>query len=787
MNATRRTRKTGWARGFTYTVCWLAGVFSGPAFAAHVAGDVNESGIVSAADAQLVVNASNGASVEGNADIDYSGSVDAVDILLTLDAALGITIDRDGDGLADLAEVHLGTNPDTADTDGDTLTDYDEVVVYHTDPQIPNPAVQSFGINGLSILTASRGVKLNMVCLGSPTEYRADEASVSDADPWLTYSNAPDFTLSAGVGSKTVYVQVRDVYGMMSPVVSDSIVLDDAVLPTETHTYLLPGSVPLDMVWIPSGTFSMGVVGVSEPVHLVELTKGFWIGRYEVTQGQWQAVMGTTPSHFRGKPQCPVESVSWLDCQAFVTQLDTLGLGTFGLPTEAQWEYACRAGTTTKYSFGDDVGLLGTYGWYNANSGGRTRDVCTKLPNGYGIFDIHGNVWEWIQDHYGPYPSTAQRDPLGATTGLYAVVRGGCWANEVDYCASAFRDGTLIGAQYRYDNIGLRLVRRQDAGIPPSVTNFALNNGASETTSRNVTLNNACSGAPTYYKVSESAYFEGAEWQVYGTAPTFELSFGNEMKIVYFKVKDASDRESSSVGDSIDLNEAVPQEIMIALPNSQAMKLTWIPRGVFTMGQNGVAGSVHDVTLSHGFFLGTWEVTQAQWSAVMGANPSQFSDDPQRPVEHVSWDDCQAFLDELNKLGQGVFEFPTEAQWEYACRADTATAYSFGDAQADLATHGWYDANSPGKTAPVGGKLANPWGLYDVHGNVWELVMDFWADGYAPDAVLDPSGPVTGTARVMRGGAWNFDAAACRSAYRYDVSQDGRYSNVGLRVCRRPE
>lgn len=773
-----------WRQGWGYALCWMAITTALPAFAAHVACDINESGAVTAADAQFVVNASNGTAVSGNADLDYDGSVAASDIALVLDAALGIATDRDGDGLTDDAETRLGTNPDTADSDGDTLTDYEEEAVYGTDPLVVNPVIQSFGVNGMAVLTASRTVKLNTVCAGSPVQYRAGETASLAAVSWSTYSSAPDFALSTGAGVKTVYIQVRNQSGVVSSIVSDTIVLDDAALPTATSSYTLPGTVPLDMVWIPSGTFLMGATGIAEPVHVVELTKGFWIGRYEVTQRQWQAVMGTSPSHFSGNPESPVESVSWPDCQAFVTQLNTLGLGTFALPTEAQWEYACRAGTATKYSFGDDDGLLGLYAWYNANSGGRTRDVCTKISTGYGLFDVHGNVWEWIQDYYAAYPTTAQRDPTGPTSGTYAVVRGGCWANEADYCASAVRDGTLMGTGYRYDNIGLRVIRQQDAGVAPVVTSLALNGGAQTTTSRTITLNNTCSGSPAYYKASENAYFVDAEWQAYGTAPTFVLSFGNETKVVYFKVKDASDRESDAVSDSISLNEAVSQEITIALPGSQSMRLMWIPRGTFTMGQSGVAASVHEVTLSHGFFMGVTEVTQAQWAAVMGSNPSQFDDDLLRPVEGISWDDCQAFLDELNALGQGVFDFPTEAQWEYACRADTTTVYSFGDLPTGLPTYAWYDANSPGKTALVATKLPNPWGLYDVHGNVWELVKDFWADTYDSAAVTDPAGPDSGTARVMRGGAWNFGAASCTSAYRYDVSQDGRFNNVGLRVCR---
>ena len=167
------------------------------------------------------------------------------------------------------------------------------------------------------------------------------------------------------------------------------------------------------------------------------------------------------------------------------------------------------------------------------------------------------------------------------------------------------------------------------------------------------------------------------------------------------------------------------------------------------------------MTITKPFYLGKYEVTQEQWEAVMGSNPSNFKG-PKNPVEQVSWDDCQEFLDKLNAKagGQGgKFVLPTEAQWEYACRAGSTGKFCFGDDEKQLGEYAWYDENSDSKTHPVGEKKPNAWGLYDMHGNVWEWCQD-WYGAYGAEAVDDPSGPTTGSGRVFRGGGWNNAAGA---------------------------
>ena len=226
--------------------------------------------------------------------------------------------------------------------------------------------------------------------------------------------------------------------------------------------------VKLEMILIPAGEFLMGSpdsdkdAGADErPQHRVRIAKPFYLGKYLVTQEQWQAVMDNNPSHFKGLKN-PVECVSWNDCRQFLEKLNakigTQG-GRFILPTEAQWEYACRAGSTTRYYFGDDESALGEYAWYDANSGNTTHPVGGKKPNAWGLYDMHGNVWEWCQDWYdaGYYAKSALDDPMGPATGSIRVFRGGDWRGGDGRCPSAYRAGFVPGS--RGSNLGLRVSR----------------------------------------------------------------------------------------------------------------------------------------------------------------------------------------------------------------------------------------------------------------------------------------------------------------------------------------
>jgi len=246
-------------------------------------------------------------------------------------------------------------------------------------------------------------------------------------------------------------------------------------------------SVTMEFVLIPAGMYDMGSpddeagrAGNEGPLHRVRISRAFYMGRYEVTQEQWERVMGANPSWFKGDGRLPVESISWNDCQEFLKKLNALvpdptgtgcereragpvgGCG-FRLPTEAEWEWACRAGAKTRFCFGDDEARLGEYAWYGANPGNRTHPVGTREPNAWGLYDCHGNVWEWCSDWYGPYETTPWPgkfrwigDPHGLTSGVGRVVRGGSWIYNAGCCRSASRN--IGSADARGDNYGFRVV-----------------------------------------------------------------------------------------------------------------------------------------------------------------------------------------------------------------------------------------------------------------------------------------------------------------------------------------
>ena len=223
-------------------------------------------------------------------------------------------------------------------------------------------------------------------------------------------------------------------------------------------TYTVSGVV-FAFRWCPPGTFTMGSPTTEEgrysdeTQHQVALTKGFWMMETEVTQKQWKAVMGNLPDcGFKGD-DLPVERVSWNDCQEFCRKCTQLGLPV-QLPTEAQWEYACRAGTTGAYA-----DSLGEMAWYGSNSSGKTHPVGTKKPNAWGLYDMHGNVWEWCQDWKADYPSGSVTDPAGPSTGSYRVRRGGSWNDLARDCRSACR--YYYEPVDRFYGLGFRVVKGQ--------------------------------------------------------------------------------------------------------------------------------------------------------------------------------------------------------------------------------------------------------------------------------------------------------------------------------------
>ena len=499
----------------------------------------------------------------------------------------------------------------------------------------------------------------------------------------------------------------------------------------------------LEMVLIPAGKFKMGSPASengrdnNETQHEVTLTKPFYIGKYEVTQEQWEGVMGNNLSRIKGT-KLPVTDVSWEDCQEFIKKLNAKKEGGYRLPTEAEWEYACRAGTTTEYSFG----------WFNraeanfqTGVAGSIKSVGSYKANGFGLYDMHGNVWEWCEDWYANYPAGAVTDPKGPATGERRVLRGGSFFSIGWYTRSSVRN--VVTPTFADYSFGFRLASTADvkAAVAPAIPN---------------------------------------------PKPAEIMPATGDLLVAPFKEAKAKEVQKSVV-------KSLQKEIKENADLGKGIKLdlVLIPAGKFMMGspvsETGRDNNEtqHEVTLTKPYYMGKYEVTQEQWEGVMGENRSQVKG-TKLPVTDVSWEDCQEFIQKLNAKTNGGYRLPTEAEWEYACRAGTTTAYSFGDKITPK------DANyNDSKIAKIGKPVAvenykpNAFGLYDMHGNVWEWCEDWYAN-YPAGAGTDPKGPATGIGRVLRSGSFNFFESTARSSFRYDFTPTDRYFNAGFRLARTP-
>jgi formylglycine-generating enzyme required for sulfatase activity len=292
----------------------------------------------------------------------------------------------------------------------------------------------------------------------------SDDGGASYVVPAAGFSGDNGFVTKLGLGKHIVWNAGVDWGGKYSANMRFRVTANDTL--------------PQNMVWIQPGTFKMGSPSNEKDRRnnegqqtKVTISRGFGMSKYEVTQAQYKAVMGSSPSHFKGDNN-PVESVSWNDAVAYCAKLTgkekaagRLPVGyEYRLPTEAEWEYACRAGTTTRFSYGDgpDYSQLGEYAWYRDNSGGTTHPVGQKKPNGWGLYDMHGNIYEWCQLNWydggsNRYPGGSVTDPQGSALGSTRMGRGGFWVDAAaKYCRSAFRSS--YGQDYRDNYMGFRPV-----------------------------------------------------------------------------------------------------------------------------------------------------------------------------------------------------------------------------------------------------------------------------------------------------------------------------------------
>jgi len=608
------------------------------------------------------------------------------------------------------------------------------------------------------------------------------------------------------------------------------------------------GSVVQRLRWIAPGTFRMGSPkdepGRDDdegPQHAVTISRGFWMADTACTQALWQAVMGENPSRFKGD-KCPVEQVSWDDAQAFLDRLDERlpGLG-LRLPSEGEWEYACRAGTTTPFSFGsnitaEQVNYNGKYPYGGGKTGpfrGETVPVASLPANPWGLYEMHGNVREWCADGQRRYGSKEVTDPLGPTkTGAVRVLRGGSWFSFARNVRSASRNALDPGDRIY---IGFRCARVQEGAEPRGAENGCAAAGR-QAERRTATdrpgavaallrldgeRRQAASPLPPAPAIIVRSDCESLTLRQI-IHPKWASAIGRDRFGLWAEFEIAPEAAKPSPGKR---SRRAPKRAPAAASRKPvAQRLRWIPPGRFLMGSPeeeagrwDCEGPQHLVTIGDGFWLADTTCTQALWQAVMGDNPSEFKS-AARPVEQVSWDDVQRFLASINERLPGLdLVLPTEAQWEYACRAGTDAATYAGDLTIlggrnapALDPIAWYGGNSgkgfdlpngydssdwPEKqyshntagTRAVKLKAPNEWGLHDMLGNVSEWCADPWQAGYdgAPaDGSIWQDASTSGAKRVLRGGSWRNSAHYVRSASRGAVGPGVRIDDTGFRCAR---
>ncbi len=561
------------------------------------------------------------------------------------------------------------------------------------------------------------------------------------------------------------------------------------------------GGVTQKLRWIPPGKFLMGSPDNEEgrwdnegPQHEVAIEGGFWMFETPCTQALWAAVMGQNPSRFRG-PTRPVELVSCDDAQAFLTRIAAMVPGLrLGLPSEEQWEYACRAGSASaRYCDLDQIA------WYSENSGEETHPVALKWPNSWGLHDMLGNVWEWCADEFREFGSRAREASADR------VLRGGSWYSRARNIRAACRGGSAPGD--RDGNFGFRCAEFRSPSPASRVERVA---SQSERGAEPRGDDEPASGA----RCLDLAGRDEVQAAFPAIVPVRIVSDLDQLTLRAVRRPpwaSAIGRDCCSLWAEFRLGEKVRQ------------RLRWIPPGRFQMGspddeegRDSDEGPQHEVTIAEGFWMFDTPCTQALWEALMGENPSEFKS-PDRPVENVSWEDCRKFVETINeKFDFEKFDLalslPSEAQWEYACRAGTTTATYAGPLKIEgennapiLDAIAWYGGNSgidfelsngydaskwrekqfefdkPG-TRPVARKKANPWGLYDMLGNAWEWCKDVWVEDYTEKSRAAVSDSASAR-RVIRGGSWVHVAQFVRAACRIHYEPSDRFNYLGFRCA----
>ncbi len=591
--------------------------------------------------------------------------------------------------------------------------------------------------------------------------------------------------------------------------------------PAEIEFFLFPGS-KINDHWRDN-------IRSSGPQHTVVLTQPYYLCATEVTQEQYRTVTGVNPSQFfptgsdrnaipnEPTKNFPVDSVDWPDATQFANQLSQreklqpcystvnniitrVKNEGYRLPTEAEWEFAARSGTTTRFYSGDSTSIA-RFGWTLAE-GRRPHPVGSLKPNAFGLHDVMGNLWEWVEDSwelddYQKYTSAPAVDPAPAFTHIEKLNRGGAIDAPAEYSGSAVRERRNQSS--RHANMSLRLalpvaaVRQKIASpTPPAVlvdVAFVKSNPGEWKKWPAGAPNPAIAPfTPEQAKQHQKAWAEHLKLPV-----EYTNSIG--MKFVLIPPGEY-------------LRGSTPEEIYQLL-NASDRPPDHVWRDCFIS-----SSPQHHTVITRPFYLGVFEVAQEQYEAVMGANPSHFSKTgagaiaisgettANLPAESMTWLEAADFANRLSQReklegsyglskaqpertpGAG-YRLPTEAEWEMACRAGTTTPYYSGDIHT-VPGNAWVVENSNARTHPVGNFSANPYGLHDMMGNVFEWTEDAWEfAGYtrfSSAPAVDPEPNFTHDLRTGRGGAFNSPATLTKSAVRGRRPQNTSSPDVGFRL-----
>ena len=606
-----------------------------------------------------------------------------------------------------------------------------------------------------------------------------------------------------------------------------------------------------EMVVIPPGSFRMGdLSGIGKanerPAHDVRIGYSFAVGRYEVTQEEWKDVMGTAnPSRIRGH-RYPVEQVSWKMAKDFVRRLSAKSGKEYRLLSEAEWEYMARAGSTSKYPFGNSERALCAhangadqstdYDLRNKSCsdgyGKTTSPVGSFAANEFGVHDTVGNVWEWVEDCWHGSYSGAPSDGSAWTSGggcTNRVLRGGAWNDGPGNLPSAYRN--WFGPSKRYLTNGLRVARTlldgkasspqlQKASLPPpsiqieemdatyvvvKTSNLRVKPSAQSKKVGQLAIDTG---------VSVTGKVKGKKWyriahagaSAYVFAPLIKQIDPQELKD-WRHIKWSEENLAPATNRTLlkvfvrsypkghFLERARKRLEMIKPPAAvdtfrdcpECPEMVVIPPGTFLMGDLSGNGSkdekpVHEVRIGYSFAVGKFEVTQDEWVAVMGSNPSK-TKGGRIPVEQVSWNLAKAYVRKLAAKTGKEYRLLSESEWEYMARAGSHTKYHWGDLiDGSMANYG----EGIGSSTRVGKYWPNAFGVHDTAGNAWEWVEDCWNDNYS-------GAPSNGSAwtsrgncdnRVLRGGSWSNIQWGLRSAFRNRYDATERALNYGFRIAR---